>query len=206
MTALAPQLIVINGTSSTGKTTLARATQAAWPTPMIYLGLDAWITMTLAEKYWEQATCLSAIKTDAFVRQGTHFLAPNTEANPSAWPQIASGPLSDAAVFAMHDTALNFLTTGISVILDCVLLKAAWREDLLQKMQTQQRCFIHMHAAEAILAEREQARGNRMANVFRSLLPIVHRDLHYDLMIDSGVQTTPEAVIAIMHWLKQRKS
>ena len=81
MKALAPQLILINGTSSTGKTTLARALQAIWPTPMIYLGLDSWITMTLAEKYWEQATCLNDIKTDAFVRQGTHFLTPHTETN-----------------------------------------------------------------------------------------------------------------------------
>ena len=195
------ELLLINGTSSTGKTTLARALQDHWSTPMIYLGLDAWVTSTLAEKYWEPATTLDAIKTDPFVRQGTHFLAPNSPDNPSPWPQIASGLVSDTVVFMLHDTAFAFLAKGMSVVLDTVFLKAAWRDDFLTKAEQQACCLIQMTASEEILTMREQARGNRMENVFRSLLPIVHQGIHYDLSLDTGILSTEEAVALVLTYV-----
>jgi len=38
-------IIVLNGTSSSGKTTLVRAMQSAWPRPLLHIGLDHFINM-----------------------------------------------------------------------------------------------------------------------------------------------------------------
>lgn len=201
MTDSEPQLLIINGTSSTGKTTLARALQDHWPTPLMYLGLDSWITMTLAGRYWDAATQLTTIKSDAWVRQGTHFLMPHSSDNPSPWVTIDSGPVSDALVFAMHDTACHLLQQGFDVILDCVLLKETWRDDLLNKTAKEKRCLIHMTAPEPVLIERERKRGDRMQDVFRNLAETIHRDLHYDLVIDSDQNSPSQAVELVLQRL-----
>ena len=39
------KLIVLNGTSSSGKTSIARCLQVNWPTPLLYLALDTAIGM-----------------------------------------------------------------------------------------------------------------------------------------------------------------
>lgn len=203
MTDSTPQLLIINGTSSTGKTTLARTLQDHWPSPLIYLGLDSWITMTLAGRYWDAATQVIDIKSDAWVRQGTHFLTPHSPANPSPWVKIDSGPVSDQLVYAMHDTACRFLQQGFDVILDCVLLKETWREDLLRRTAEQKRCLIHMTAPEHVLIERELKRGDRMRDVFRNLADTIHTDLHYDLVIDSDQNTPKQVVELVLTWLGQ---
>lgn len=201
MTVSAPQLLIINGTSSTGKTTLARTLQDRWPSPLIYLGLDSWITMTLARRYWDSATQLADIKSDDWVRQGTHFVMPHSPTNDSPWIKINSGPISDQLVFAMHDTALHLMQQGFDVVLDCVLLKAAWRDDLLQKSAHHQRCLIHMTAPEAVLIERERARGDRMRDVFRHLAATIHIGLQYNVSIDSSQQSPTQAAEQVFQWL-----
>jgi chloramphenicol 3-O phosphotransferase len=198
MTQTAPHLILINGTSSTGKTTLARKLQTIWTKPLIYLGIDNWVTMTLAEKYWEPATRLADIKQDTHVRQGTHFLLPNTPENPTPWPKIGSGPVTDQIIYSMHDTALQFLAKGIDVVLDHVLLKPEWRDDFLAKTQTTPRLLVQMVCAEEILEAREIARQNRMQNVFRSLLTIAHEGMTYDIALDSSQLTPDEAAQKIV--------
>ncbi len=196
------QLLFINGTSSTGKTTLARKLQALWPTPMIYLGLDSWITTVLAEKYWEQAVNLDQIKDDLSVKQGTHFLLPNTVDNLTPWPKIASGSVSDQAVAILHDTALAFLNKGSSVVLDGVFLSPTWRDDFLLKTAHCSRCLIQMIAPDTVLKARERQRGDRMKDVFRSLNLIIHQGLDYDLSLDSGILSEQQCVEKTLSWLK----
>lgn len=201
MTVSAPQLLIINGTSSTGKTTLARALQDSWPSALIYLGLDSWITMTLAGRYWDAATQLTDIKSDAWVQQGTHFIKPHSPANASPWVTIESGPISDQLVFAMHDTAMHLMQQGFDVVLDCVLLKAIWQEDLLTKSAQSRRCFIHMTAPEPVLIERELKRGDRMRDVFRNLSQTIHTNIKYDLVIDSDQNNPSQSVAHVHQWL-----
>lgn len=196
-----PCLLIINGTSSTGKTSLARALQVRWPTPLVYLGLDSWITMTLSPEYWDPATRLSDIKHDAKVQQGTHFILPHSDNNPSPWPKVDSGPVSDQLVFQMHATAVQLWQQGFSVVLDCVLLKPSWREDLANRSRDTSRCWIQMTASDSILAQREQQRGDRMNGVFRSLAPIIHQGVHYDLSIDSSQLSVEQACQTVLTWL-----
>ncbi len=42
---MASRIVILNGTSSSGKTTLVRAMQAVWDGPLLHVGLDHVISM-----------------------------------------------------------------------------------------------------------------------------------------------------------------
>lgn len=199
-----PTIVLINGTSSTGKSTLARNLQRAWPKAMFYFGLDAWIVNALDDRFWEPATDLTQVKNDEFVRQGTHFLLPHSTENPTAYPIVGSGPVSDHAIFAMHNAAIDLYQQGYSVVLDHVFLKSTWREDFLRKTEKHRCCLVQLICDHAVIELREVRRGDRMPNVFRGLLPIIHQEMNYHMTIDTTHINPEQATEQLLNKLKHQ--
>lgn len=205
---MSPAIIVINGTSSTGKTTTARTLQKIFPKPLFYLGLDLWISETLCERFWEPAVRIEDIKHNQENQLGTHFLLPHTEHNPTPWPMVGSGPASDAAIYVMHQTAVDFYQRGYWVIIDHVFLASRWYQNFMETTKDCQRFLIKFTSEEAILEQREKARGNRMPNVFRALNECIHQNVAYDLLIDTSHTTPLSTAESIMNFqpIKERLS
>ncbi|MGM0385654.1 MAG: phosphotransferase-like protein [Actinomycetota bacterium] len=108
------RVIVINGTSSSGKSTLARTLQERWPGPLLDAGLDRHLSM-LPRRY----------------------LGP-------AWPEVyryeramdgtiaavTLGPVGRLLYRAMHRGVTALATAGADVVVDHVLLDADSVSDL----------------------------------------------------------------------------
>src|SRR5215470_3033511 len=73
-TARWPQLILVNGPSSAGKTTLCRALQKAIPDPYLVVGFDDFVFMT-ASRYYRGADTGRQSERDAFTSLGVEMIS-----------------------------------------------------------------------------------------------------------------------------------
>ena len=171
---MAIEVILLNGVSSAGKSTLARALQDALPDQWLTFGIDTLITGTPYRLNGDPLGLV--IETDGRIITGPTFLAMEAQ-----WR---------AGVGAM-------VRAGARVILDEVMLggaaeQASWREMLrgLGVLWVAVRCDL----AEA--TRREAERGDRVVGMAAWQAPVVHQGVAYDLEVDTS-RASPEACAAL---------
>jgi chloramphenicol 3-O phosphotransferase len=184
-------IILLNGTSSSGKSSIARAVQDESETPFLHIGIDTFI-LALPARYWDPATTLDAVKTDTHVRHGFHFVSPGSEGNPGPWPLIACGPVADRAIESMHRAVSSIAHGGGSVILDHVFLKSTWYEDFEEATAGLNVLKVKVHCSREELERREKERGDRMEHLAWSHEKFIHYDIAYDLSLDTGLLSPQE--------------
>ncbi len=195
-------IILLHGTSSTGKTSLSHRLQDIFPTPLIYFSLDNWICTCLSSRYYEPAVRIEDIKQDAEVKQGTHFLLPNTPENSLPWPKVGSGHVANDAIDVMYDTIKDFYQKGYSIVIDHVFVTPLWRDHFLKTTADCRRLLVQLTADETTLHARELHRGNRMPNVYKSLLATIHEGLTYDLTFNTSHLTVEECAQTLLNFAK----
>ena len=121
-------IILLNGTSSSGKSSIAAAIQKESERPFLHIGIDTFIG-ALPAGYWDTATTLKTVKTDPTVRQGFHFVMPETPQNPSPWPIVGAGRVANKTIQAMHAAIRAIVFTGLDVIVDHVFLRREWYQN-----------------------------------------------------------------------------
>ena len=105
------RVILLNGTSSSGKTTLVRALQATLPDPWLEIGIDRFV-FALPKAYLDQPLWSEVFR---YVRP---------EGRDDGPFRIETGPLGRRLVAGMHRTVAALANSGLDVIVDHVLLDA----------------------------------------------------------------------------------
>lgn len=148
-------VIIVNGASSAGKTTLVRAFQRLAPVPFVRFSFDLFLD--------------------------SHALPQDIiRARPDVWAQMRPH------VFAgMHQCLHALASTGNNVICDHIIENAMWRHDLVTRLRDLDVYVVALHCSLPELVRREQARGNRNPGDAANDMAVVHRDMHYDLELDS---------------------
>lgn len=166
------QVIVLNGGSSSGKTTIARALQAALPDPWLLLGVDDLVDAL------PPARGGIAFGDDGSVDVGAQFR--ELEA---AWTR---------GIAAMAHA-------GARVIVDDVFLGGAASQartaDALAGLSV---LWIGVHCDPAVAAAREAARDDRSAGMAASQALVVHEGVRYDLEVDTTSTSPIECARAIV--------
>ncbi|WP_037914878.1 chloramphenicol phosphotransferase CPT [Actinacidiphila yeochonensis] len=169
------QVIVLNGGSSSGKSTLARALQVELRDPWLTFGTDTLV--------------------DA--------LPPRLLAGGSGLLLGSGGEVAAGAEFRRLDAAwtrglAEVARAGARLIVDEVFLGGAdsqkrWRAALgdLEVLWVGVRC------APGTAAAREAARGDRATGMARGQAELVHRGVRYDLEVDTGTASTLECARVI---------
>ncbi|MFD5465471.1 chloramphenicol phosphotransferase CPT [Kitasatospora sp. NPDC127059] len=177
-------VIVLNGGSSSGKSSIARRLQELLPEPWLHLGAD---TMVEALPPWllgggEGIGGLSD-------GDGTVAVGPAFARLDAAW---------SAGVAAMA-------RAGAPVLVDEVFLGGAasqqrWRTALagLDVLWVGVRCD------PAVAAAREAARGDRVAGMAAAQASAVHRGVTYDLVVDTSRASVADCAGAILARLSER--
>lgn len=168
-------ILILNGASSSGKTSIARAIQSLVVAPYHHLQLDTFRAME-PRNYWE----------------GWKQQSPDTVA------------LKLAALCRTMNAALaEYSRHGQNVVFDTELSNPdAWRyvvEDLMDFPVL----MVGVTCSVAVLAKRERERGDRKPGLAASQFDRVHKDKEYDLMIDTTVQSIADCAIAVADWLRQ---
>jgi chloramphenicol 3-O phosphotransferase len=158
------QVIVLNGGSSSGKTGIARCLQAILPRPWIRLGVDD-LVAALPPSLLDPGSGIG------FGRQGEVTVGGAFREIEAAWM---------GGVAAM-------VRAGAHVIVDEVFLSgAASQERTRTALADLEVLWVGVHCDPQTAAGREVARGDRVAGMAASQATIVHKDVTYDVEVDTG--------------------
>ena len=179
------RVVLLHGTSSSGKTTVARAVQRLSDDPWVRLGIDAFWN-AIDERWMEHGS-----------RAAEGF----------AWTDgatIVPGPVGQQLAAGMRAALGAFARTGNDVLVDDVFIDPAWLAAWRRELEGLDWLLVGVMAPTDVLDERERARGNRILGEARAQADVIHRGIEYDLTVDTSRQSSEECARAVLAALAAR--
>jgi|SRR5579862_51040 len=189
------KIIYLNGPSSSGKTTLAKALQESFPEPYLHLGIDKIIGFMPAKmNNWEGGPAPLGFSYESATDPTGHPIY-----------QIHSGPFAKKITRSLKDIALLLASQQYNLIIDDVAFGAIQVEEWKQALKDYTVLYVGVLTPLAILEKREKERGDRFLGSARGQYFQVHENVAYDLEIDTHVHSLKENVEKIRDALKNLK-
>ena len=186
------RVIVLNGTSSAGKSTLSRALQERLEGPWLGVGIDTVV-----------------------------FALPPANLNPPLWAEVfryvpaepgsvapfrvETGELGHRLIEGMHRMVASLADAGLSVIVDHVLLEPDWLPDLRARLAGHELLVVGVRCPLDVVVAREAARKDRTIGQAAAHFDVVHRAGGYDLEVDTSLLTADEAAAVIAETVARRR-
>jgi chloramphenicol 3-O phosphotransferase len=156
-------VIVLNGGSSSGKSGIARCLQAVLPDPWLALGTDTLIGAMPAAMTTSEAGI-------AIAADGEVVVGPEFRMLEAAW----------------IDGIAAMARSGARIIVDEVFLGGAESQRRWQEALTElDVLWVGVRCESAVATRREIARGDRVIGMAALQAEPVHRDVVYDLEVDT---------------------
>lgn len=149
------KIILINGASSSGKSTLARQLQQTLPIPFWHFSFD----------HLRDSNALPMER----VRSG----------------EIDWSAMRPAVFDGFHRCLPVLAEAGNNLIVDHIIENEMWMSDLVKLLAGLDVFFVGVHCPLPELERRERERGNRRVGEARTDYQVVHGFAEYDLEIDS---------------------
>lgn len=199
-----PQLILVNGPSSAGKTTLCRALQAAIDHPYLVTGFDDFMFMA-APRYRRGADTTRQGEHDAFTALGVEMEKTSPPGAPAS-VTARFGPVFRRVLDGMAPVVRALVDRGNDVIFDHVLHDRAMYESWQAATAGLDVFAVGVTCPLEILEARERARGDRVLGRARGLADVVHGFMDYDVTVDTGSHDTAACVARLLAALGRRRS
>jgi chloramphenicol 3-O phosphotransferase len=181
---MSASLIVLNGPSSVGKSTIVSSLQDLWPRPLFATGLDVFIGG------WPDAFVTMPGRDGSPAADSPMRIVPGIGPEPSWIPQYGH-EFHEIMRFA-HQCWAAMSDWGIDVVIDHVILDATLRE---QARSTLKGAFwVGVTCDIDELIRREAARGDRRHGFASGTAAVVHDEMTYDLTVDTT--SSPSDVLA----------
>ncbi|KAA3655676.1 MAG: chloramphenicol phosphotransferase [Chloroflexi bacterium] len=168
------KIIILNGTSSSGKTSIVKALQKMLDDPFLDAGIDKFIWMLpkryLNQPLWDEVLGLA------------------TEA----------GPVGHRLFSGMHQTIAALSQAGNNVVADHVMVEKSWIDECAALFSTLPAWFVGIHCPLPVLEQREAARKDRTLGQARAQFDLVHAHSIYDFEVDTSKLSPEECALEIM--------
>ncbi len=187
----ASTIVFLNGTSSSGKSTILRAIQALSPLPFLDMGLDKFLWM-LPKKYldiplWQTVFTYSYEEDGKTIRE------------------IRAGGLGHKLVSTMHQSILTASETGMNILADHVLLEKAWVKECAELFAKENAYLIGIRCPLTVLEERERFRKDRTFGQARAQYVSAHEHCLYDFEVDTSITTAERCAKQILAFTEKDK-
>ena len=174
-----PQVIVLNGGSSAGKSSITRALQRMLPGIWLTFGVDTFI-----EALPDQGHSLRAGIT--YHRDGSITFSPEHRALESSWYAGLSG----------------MARAGAHLVLDEVLLSGGVGQERLRSTFSDVNVtWVGVRCDPDVAASREAERADRVEGMARRQALSVHSGVIYDFEVNTTNRSTEECAKDIANWL-----
>lgn len=176
------KVVILNGTSSAGKTTLAKAVQRLAAGPALRVSMDDFLEM-MPPRF--------ANDDEAF----SFRLLPGAE---PAEVEIGTGSYGEALMRGMRGSIAALANQGLNLIVDDVMLGAGDHEHYRSLLVSHALSFVAVHCALETAEKRERERGDRDIGMARWQISRVHAGRDYDLEVWTDRVTADEGAKAIV--------
>jgi chloramphenicol 3-O phosphotransferase len=190
------RVVVLNGTSSAGKTTLATTLQTRLASEgdcWIVLGIDD-VFLKLPHDWIRMRDWLGA-----YAEEGIAFETIDGEV------ERRVGPIGNMTLAAYRGWVSAAARAGLNVIVDEVLLDESDWIGWQQELDGLDVLWVRVDIALDVLDARERERGDRMIGLARSQYDLVHRFPDYDLRVDTALVDPDTATDAVMELLRRAR-
>ena len=174
-------VIILNGISSVGKTTLAKAIQQAAPGDFLHLSMDRFMAML----------------PDGREFAADWFPAEHGEVDGRPLVAIENGPLGARLLASMRKTVAELADSGFDVVVDEVCM-APEIADYRQRLAGHRAHVVQVSADLAEVERRERERGDRLIGLAREQNGRVHQRIAYDQVVDTGAHPAEECARHIL--------
>ena len=168
------KIILINGASSAGKSTLARSLQQRLREPFLHLSFD----------HLRESSALPMAR----IRSG----------------ELDWARMRPAVFDGFHRCLPAFATAGNNLIVDHIIEQEEWMSDLIRLLGPFDVFFVGVHCPLPELERRERHRGDRRLGEARTDFHAVHRFTEYDLELDSTHPIEDNVARLITAWQARR--
>jgi chloramphenicol 3-O phosphotransferase len=170
------QIIFLNGTSSSGKTSIAKALQEKLTDPYMHISVDNFF----------------------------HFL-PERFLNPTSLEEIDRlGNLIPNVISGFHKCIAALATAGNYLIVDHVLQEQDWLKKCVESLEELDVLFVGVKCPLEIAERREKERGNRNIGTARYQIDRVHAHDQYDIVVNTSILTIEACASEIMEKMQER--
>ncbi len=158
-------IIVLNGASSSGKSSLIKELQTTLPEPYLNAGLDKFLWM-LPSRYLDRPLWDDVLgKADR------------------------AGEIGHKLIYAMHRAMLTLAENGFNLLADHVLVEPDWVQDCASLFANQHAYLIGIRCPLEVLEQREKERRDRTLGQARLQFERVHAHGMYDFEVDTSVES-----------------
>ncbi|MDB5033582.1 MAG: chloramphenicol phosphotransferase [Chlorobi bacterium] len=163
-------VILLNGTSSSGKTSIARALQEWLTEPYMNVSVDGFFNC-----YPEK------------------FLNPRSREEAQTFSRLIPSVVS-----GLHGSVAALADAGNNMIVDHVLEKSEWLNECVERWAGLTVLFVGVRCPLEIAEQRETARGDRNMGTARHQYDRVHAHGLYDLEVDTSLLKPDECAAEII--------
>jgi chloramphenicol 3-O-phosphotransferase/catechol 2,3-dioxygenase-like lactoylglutathione lyase family enzyme len=174
-TEIPGKIILLNGASSSGKSTLARGLQAALPEPFWHFSIDHLMVADVLPK--------ARIERGEFPWRALR-------------PQFFEG---------FHRCLPALAAAGNNVLVEHIFEAEDWMQRLLRLLGPLDVFFVGLHCPLPELERRERARGDRRIGDARSDFAVAHRHCVYDIEVDTTRPLTQNVDAVIAAWNNRQR-
>lgn len=173
--------MVLNGVGSAGKGSIAKALQTMTATPFLHVEMDAFIAM-LPDHYWGHP---DGFALEVLEKGGKPAVV------------IKTGAVGERLMRGMRHAVAAMAAQGNDLIIDEVLLEVQQRREYAELLAPFAVFYVGVFAPLDVLEARERQRGDRMIGLARWQYDRVHKDMAYDLEVDTSTATAAECATLI---------
>ena len=189
-------IIFLNGSSSSGKTTLAITLQELLAEPFYHLGLDQFRD-GMPAKY----RGLNSPKGSTGQR-GLNVVPINTEGE-TPFTSIQFGDEGKVMLRGMRRAMAAMASEGLNLIIDDIILEQGFLEDYLHVMEGINLYFIGVRCTAEIISEREAMRPGRFPGTAVGHMDICHAHGSYDIELETSSKSPEECARNIIRRLAE---
>ncbi|HKN00803.1 MAG TPA: hypothetical protein VJX23_09835 [Candidatus Binataceae bacterium] len=173
-------LIVLNGGSSAGKTSIGEALQDLFDEPYLLLGIDAFYRALPLRQKDHSRVDPQYYSVETMVEGGLEYF------------RLAPGPILDRITFGRYRAIARLLELGLNVIADEVLWKREWLFDAARVFEPYRAFLAGVFVSDEEAERRHAARGRQGMGMgwYRGSSRYAHADAIYDLTIDTTNDTS----------------
>lgn len=191
---VAATLIVLNGASSSGKSSIAKALQDLWPRPLLVTGIDTYIAG------WPR-TYLKYPGDDGEPADQTSGLRIVPGAGPTPSWILEAGENFHKVMRLAHRAWAAIRDGDVDQIVDHALFDNQLRKDAIDVLA--EAFWVRGNCELSEMARREAIQGDRPIGFASGTSVVVHQDVSYDFTVNATTLSSEQVALEILTRLRR---
>ncbi len=180
-------VIVLNGPSAVGKSSIQREIQDSFEEPYLAIGIDQLMLHMVPDRY---------LLREVPDRRDVLWAETSKDAEGAPLHHLYFGPKGYRFLSGMHHAIHCLASCGNNVVIDYIALEQPWLPRLAVVLQGVRAYLVGVRAPLSVLEEREKSRPYP-AGVARAQYGVVHECGVYGLEFDTSVRSVEECAVAV---------